>query len=159
MDMLDQLDTDVKVQPVARAIPIFDNPIDSPATLIVDFAAYSAVFPFPEKTESFRIHFEMFIEFNPDVDTPIGIQISPNIQTAKFINYSQSVIEHVNSFADRLLEFYIVHYFDNNPESVIFELIVQAIKSCNNPIYSIFYHERHFLVRIGDNEYLIRSKV
>lgn len=158
METQTNLGTSVDVQQISRAIPIFDNPIDSPATLITDFAAYGAVFAFPEKAESFRIHIEMFIEFNADLESPIEIQITPNIQTSKFINYSQAVIDEVFTFADQLLQFYIVHFFENNPENVLYQTIVDAIKACNNPIYSIFFYQRDFQVRLNGNEYFIKHQ-
>lgn len=159
MEIQTQLGTTVEVQPTSKAIPIFDNQIDHPATLIVDFAAYSATVAFPEKPETFRIHMEMYVEFNPDRNAPIEIQIGPNIQTAKFINYSQAVIDEVTSFAAQLQQFFIVHYFENNPERNIYNTIVEAIKSCNNPIYSIFFYERDFNVLLADKEYFLRHKV
>ncbi len=159
MEIQTQLGTTVEVQPTSKAIPIFDNQIDHPATLIVDFAAYPASFAFPENSETFRIHMEMFIEFNPDKKAPIQIQIVPNIQTAKFVNYSQAVIDEVNSFAYQLEKFFIVHYFENNPEQEVYNTIVDAIKSCNNPIYSIFFYERDFNVSLADKDYFLRHKV
>ncbi|QIC71810.1 MULTISPECIES: hypothetical protein [Acinetobacter] len=159
MEIQTQLGTTVEVQPTSRAIPIFDNQIDHPATLIVDFAAYTASFAFPDKPETFRIHMEMFIEFNPDLKAPIQIQITPNIQTAKFITYNQAVVNEVNSFAQQLEQFFIVHYFENNSEQVVYNTIVEAIKSCNNPIYSIFFYERDFNVSLADKDYFLRHKV
>ncbi|MCP0917787.1 hypothetical protein MUB04_14725 [Acinetobacter indicus] len=156
MEIQTQLGTTVEVQPASRATPIFDNQIDQPAILIVDFTAYSATFAFPEKPESFRIHIEIFIEFNADVNTPIEIQIKPNIQTAKFVSYSQAVIDEVTQFADQLQDFYIVHFFENNPEKTLYKTIVDAIKSCNNPIYSIFFYERDFNISLANKEYFLR---
>lgn len=156
MEIQTQLGTTVEVQPASRATPIFDNQIDQPAILIVDFAVYSATFAFPEKPETFRIHIEIFIEFNADVNAPIEIQIKPNIQTAKFVNYSQAVIDEVTQFADQLQDFYIVHFFENNPEKILYKAIVDAIKSCNNPIYSIFFYERDFNISLANKEYFLR---
>lgn len=158
MEIQTQLGTTVEVQPTLRAIPIFDNQIDHPAMLIVDFATYTASFAFPDKPETFRIHMEMFIEFNPDLKAPIQIQIAPNIQTSKFITYSQAVVDEVNSFAQQLEQFFIVHYFENNPEQGIYNTIVEVIKSCNNPIYSIFFYERDFNVSLADKDYFLRHK-
>lgn len=158
MEIQTQLGTTVSVQPASKSNPIFDNQIDHPASLIVDFAAYSATFSFPNKPENFRIHMEMFIEYNPDINAPINISIAPNIQTSKFIVYSQDVIDEVTRFAYHLEQFFIVHYFENNTEQVIYNTIVDAIKSCNNPIYSIFFYERDFNVSLADNEYFLPHK-
>ena len=159
MEIQTQLGTTVEVQPTSRAIPIFDNQIDHPATLIVDFAAYTASFAFPNKPETFRIHMEMFIVFSPDLKAANEIHIAPNIQTSKFITYSQTIVDDVNDCARQLEQFFIVHYFENNTEQVIYNTIVEAIKSCNNPIYSIFFYERDFRVFLAGKEYFVRHNV
>lgn len=155
MELKSSRGTNVAIRQINKASPIFDNPIDATATLITDFAAYGATFDYQDKPETFRIHIELFLTLNPDTPDLVEINISPNIQTTKFISFPDEVIEEVKDLAMKLQEFYIIHFFENNPKDVVYNAIVDAVKACNNPIYSIFYYERDIFVSIADKHYML----
>lgn len=150
--------TCVIVQQVPKANHIFDNPIADSATLIVDLVAYSAMFNYPEKPEIFKIHIEMFLTLDPKNTDFIEINIAPNIQTSKFIEFPNEVVEEVQEFSYKLQDFYIVHFLENNSNDIVYNTIVDAIKACNNPIYSIFYYERNFHINIGNKQFIFLCK-
>jgi hypothetical protein len=154
MEIKSNRGTNVLIRQINKAPPIFDNPIDEVATLTVDFAAYGATFEYPDKPETFKIHIELFFSLNPDTPDLAELYITPNIQTSKFIAFSDEVIEEVRDLAYKLQEFYIIHFFENNPKDVVYNAIVDAVKACNNPIYSIFYYERDLFVNIAGKKFM-----
>lgn len=154
MELKSSRGTNVIIRQINKAPPIFDNPIDETATLITDFAAYGATFDYDDKPETFKIHIELYLTLNPETPDLVEINVAPNIQTTKFIAFSEEVIQEVKDLAQKVQEFYIIHFFENNPKDVVYKAIVDAVKACNNPIYSIFYYERDLFVSIGGRHFM-----
>lgn len=157
MEITSPKGTNVLIQPCSKAPTIYDNPIDAPASLVVDYLAYSAKFfnPKPLKQETFKFHYELFLVFSSDEDSPIEVNINTNIQTSSYKTYDAEYIEEVRWVANQILEFYVIHYFENNSKKEIYESLVAAISATNNPLYSIFYYDRDLLVTLANKTYFI----